>query len=155
MKKALFALLVITLASCADNKNEQAQENKNLMSTDLVNNPATANGIDTAKLGQLPTMDFTDTLHNFGNMREGETVTYDFEFKNNGKGPLIISNASGSCGCTVAEYPNEPVPPGQSGKMTIKFNSAEKMGHQEKSVTINTNAGVRMLYIKADVQTKK
>jgi hypothetical protein len=67
---------------------------------------------------------------------------------------LIINNASGSCGCTVPEYPHEPIAPGKSGVLKVKFHSADKLGHQEKSVIVTTNSskGTHMLYIKADVK---
>jgi hypothetical protein len=156
MKKYIFLLPVLWLTACG-NTEEAPKENKDLLSTELVNNPRSAEGTDTAALNALATMDFKDTVHNFGQLVEGEVATYDFEFTNNGQGPLIISNASGSCGCTVPEYPHEPLAPGKSAIMKVKFNSTEKVGHQEKSVTINTNSkrGTHMLYIKADVKEKK
>jgi hypothetical protein len=153
MNKIILALAVIGLAAC-NNNSEQQETRKDLLPANLVNNPRSAQGMDTAAFNALPTMDFKDTMHNFGSMHEGEMSTYDFEFTNNGKQPLIISNAIGSCGCTVPSYPHEPVQPGKSSVMKVQFNSAGKMGHQEKSVTISTNSkrGTHMLYIKADVQ---
>jgi len=99
-------------------------------------------------------MDFADTLHDFGTIKEGEIMTYEFEFTNHGKSPLIVSSANGSCGCTVADFPREPVQPGKSGKIKTQFNSAGREGHQEKSVTLQTNStrGVHMLYIKGEVK---
>lgn len=155
MRKYLFGILVLGLAACGGQKPVNPQEeDKNLLSTNLVSNPASANGTDSALMHTLATMDFKDTMHNFGTMREGETVFYDFEFTNNGKNPLIINNALGSCGCTVPEYPHEPIEPGKSAIMKVSFNSTDKQGHQEKSVTITTNStrGTHMLYIKADVK---
>lgn len=156
MKNCLFVALVFILASCGQNSTDDELKNKNLLSTDMVANPRSANGTDTAAMNALPTMDFTDTLYNFGNMHEGETVMHDFEFKNNGGAPLIISNAKGSCGCTVPDYPTEPVAPGKTATINVKFNSEGKQGHQEKTVTLFTNSkrGPQMLYIKADVQPK-
>lgn len=156
MKKLLFVITASTLAfvSC---KEESQKNGSGKFTADLVNNPASAEGVDKATLGELPTMDFDDTTHNFGNMQEGEVVTYDFDFKNNGKTPLIISSAKGSCGCTAPDFPRDPVKPGETGKITVKFNSAGKPNHQEKSVTIVTNSakGTHMLYIKADVTPGK
>ncbi|WP_276134079.1 DUF1573 domain-containing protein [Polluticoccus soli] len=148
----LIAIALMALVSC---KNEAPKEdNKDLLPTDLVSNPRSAEGTDTAAFNALPTMDFKDTLHDFGLMREGETSSYGFEFTNNGKKPLLISGATGSCGCTVADYPREPIQPGQTGTMKVMFNSTDKIGHQEKSVNISTNSkrGTHMLYIKADVK---
>lgn len=157
MKKYIFALLVISLTACNENEPKQTEEKNGLLSTELVNNPRSAEGTDSVALNEMATLDFKDTMHDFGNLIEGEIATYDFEFMNNGKTPLIINNATGSCGCTVPEYPHDPIPPGKGGVMKVKFNSADKKGHQEKSVSINTNSkrGLHMLYIKAQVNETK
>lgn len=156
MKKyVLLILATATLSACGENKKD-TKSKEGLLSTDLVNNPYSANGVDTSSMGSLPTMDFVDTLHNFGWIEEGGRAVYSFEFKNNGKTPLVVSGANGSCGCAVASFPKEPIPPGGSGKIDVEFNSAEKMGHQEKSVSVtaNSNRGVHVLYIKADIKSK-
>ncbi len=150
MRISSIFLLVCLAASC----NNAANKDNGSSATSLVNNPYTANGIDTAAMNAKPTMDFVDTMHNFGKLREGETVEYDFDFKNNGKTPLIITQAVGSCGCTVADYDHDPIGPGKSGTMKVKFNSTGKSGHEEKSVTITTNSnkGAHNLYIMAEVE---
>jgi hypothetical protein len=153
MKRLLF-LSLMALAAC---NGENKTEDKSKMPVSLVNNPHTADGVDTVTAAMKPTMDFKDTTHDFGNLHEGEKVSFDFEFTNNGKTPLVISSASGSCGCTVPEFPRDPVAPGASAKMKVTFNSTGKSGHQEKSVTIRTNTlrNVHMLYIKSEVQGGK
>jgi hypothetical protein len=145
-------ICLISLAACNNANKNDAKNTKGLPAT-LVNNPYTANGIDSATLRTLATMDFVDTLHDFGTMHAGEKADYDFVFKNNGKNPLIITKATGSCGCTVPDYPHEPIAPGQSNKIHVRFNSTGKFGPQNKSVTILTNStkGTHMLFIKADV----
>jgi hypothetical protein len=102
-------------------------------------------------------MDFKDTLHDFGNVKEGDIVEYDFAFVNNGRTPLIISNAEGSCGCTVPEYQHDPIAPGKGGEIKVRFNSKGKSGHQEKTVFITTNSkrGTHLLFIKAEVLANK
>lgn len=157
MKKIWIPALFLFLAACKGGEEEKSQQDKGLLSTDVVKNPANIDGIDTTQLKTMATMDFTDTTHNFGNIREGEKVVYDFAFKNNGSTPLIIANAVGSCGCTVPAYPTEPVAPGATGAIKVEFNSADKAGHQEKSITINSNTarGVNTLYITADVKGKE
>lgn len=151
MKRIFIVLLVAVLAACGEQHKDSEK-----ISTAIVNNPLTASGVDEQAAGVKPTMDFADTTHNFGQMHEGESATYEFRFKNNGKTPLVISTAAGSCGCTVADYPKDPVPPGQSGVMKVTFNSTGKQGHQEKSVTIqaNTVKNIHMLYIQAEVEGK-
>ncbi|WP_205685667.1 DUF1573 domain-containing protein [Flavipsychrobacter stenotrophus] len=150
----LIALLGIGAASCNSNTPEAP---KGQLPTSLVNNPHTANGIDTVSAARKPTMDFKDTVHEFGTIHQGESVTHEFTFTNNGKTPLLITNASGSCGCTVPVYPHDPVAPGKTEVIKVTFNSAGKGGHQEKSVTITTNTvrSIHMLYIKGEVEVPK
>ena len=128
-----------------------------MLPASLVNNPHTANGVNTSELDKMPTIDFKDTLHDFGTLQQGETGAFDFEFVNNGKTPLVISDAHASCGCTVANYPKDPVAPGKTGVIKVTYNSAGKSGHQEKSIVIHTNAkrSVNYLYIKVDINAPK
>lgn len=106
--------------------------------------------------GKYPIMAFADQEHDFGTISEGDKVSYNFEFKNTGEADLIISQAKGSCGCTVPEFPKEPVKPGESGKIKVTFNSAGKPGDQHKSVTItaNTANATERLSITASVKPK-
>ena len=149
----LTTFLLLTLA-CNNNKVNQ---NPNGIDPSLVNNPRTANGMDTVAAARKPTMDFADTSHDFGTIQQDEIVSYEFAFTNNGKTPLIISGAAGSCGCTVPVYPHDPIQPGGTGTMKVTFNSASKEGPQNKTVTINTNTlrSIHMLYIHAEVVVPK
>jgi hypothetical protein len=84
-------------------------------------------------------MSFEKTSFDFGKIKQGESVHYDFKFKNTGKTPLIISDAVATCGCTVPETPKDPVKPGAEGVIKVVFNSTGKMGMQDKVVTISSN----------------
>lgn len=99
------------------------------------------------------TMAFGESEHNFGDIKQGETVEHVFTFTNTGENPLLISNAQGSCGCTVPSYPTEPIPPGESGEILVKFDSKGKTGDQHKTVTItaNTDPAQTRLAIKGNV----
>ena len=99
---------------------------------------------------------FKATSHDFKKITEGTQATYSLEFTNTGKGPLIISSAQGSCGCTVPEYPNEPVAPGEEGVIKVSFNSAGKPNQQSKTVTLTTNSvpSTKVLTITANVTPK-
>ncbi|HTN46039.1 MAG TPA: DUF1573 domain-containing protein [Flavipsychrobacter sp.] len=156
MKKyLLFTIVAAALfTACKEEKPKEEARDKNLLPTDLVNNPRSANGGNPEELAAMPTMDFKDTVFDFGTIKEGDVSVHEFEFTNNGKNPLIISNATGSCGCTIPEYPSEPVVAGKSNKIKVEFNSKGKPGHQEKSVAVTTNSrrGVHMLYIKGNVK---
>ena len=153
MKRLLIISLVAFVACNNSNKNTTPTDQ---LPISLINNPHTASGMDTVAAARKPTMDFIDTLHNFGTIHEKEIVEYDFVFTNNGKSPLIINSATGSCGCTIPNYSREPIPPGKTDTMKVTFNSAGKAGHQEKAVTIHANTilGIHMLYIKADIASE-
>ncbi len=99
---------------------------------------------------------FKSNNYDFGKITAGEKVTHDFEFTNTGSAPLIISNASAACGCTVPDYPKEPIAPGKSGIIKVVFNSAGKTGMQHKVVTLTTNANPPLteIYITGEVKAK-
>lgn len=105
---------------------------------------------------ELPQLTFAKESHDFGTINEGEIVETQFKFTNTGEGPLIISSAQGSCGCTVPEYPNEPVAPGEEGIIKVSFNSSGKPNQQSKTVTLTTNAvpSTKVLTITANVTPK-
>ena len=143
------ACSTLLILSCGDNKDAT----KKGLDPALINNPRTADAPGTIATDAIATMDFADTAHEFGKMHQGEVASYEFKFTNNGKAPLLISNAAGTCGCTVPDYPHEPIVPGQSAIITVKFNSTGKTGLQNKSVNIftNSNKGTHVLNITADV----
>lgn len=84
-------------------------------------------------------MSFTQEQYDFGTVPEGEVVKRTFKFKNTGKEPLIISDAKGSCGCTVPKWPREPIAPGASSDIVVEFNSDKKTGKRNQQVTITAN----------------
>ena len=148
MKKNLAAVLFIiagfiavTLTSCKNGK----------ISSDLIENPNTANG--KGDLSQLPSFKFEEESHDFRKIMQGETVSYEFKFKNAGKSDLIISDVSTSCGCTVPSYPKTPIHPDQQASIKVSFNSAGKHGFQSKNIVIvaNTQPNTVILRIKAEV----
>jgi len=104
--------------------------------------------------GKYPEMTFATKEHDFGTIEADSKVNYSFIFKNTGQADLIITRAVGSCGCTIPEYPKDPIKVGESGKIDVSFNSANKHGNQQKSVTIytNTKAGAESLYITASIK---
>ncbi len=84
-------------------------------------------------------IDFKKDTHDYGNVKYGGDGTCTFEFTNTGDAPLIISNAKGSCGCTVPSWPKEPIAPGASSVITVKYDT-KRPGAIAKSVTITSNA---------------
>jgi hypothetical protein len=100
-----------------------------------------------------PIMTFEHSSHDFGTISQGEKVKHSFYFTNTGKSPLLIHSAQGTCGCTIPEWPKEPIQPGEEGKIEVSFNSEYKTGHQEKMVTIlaNTKPTKTVIKITGDV----
>ncbi len=103
--------------------------------------------------GPLPAFAFAKENHDFGTINDGDIVEHVFKFTNNGKAPLIISNATATCGCTVPKWPKEPIAVGETGEIQVRFNSRNKGGIQNKTITItaNTFPSVNKLQIKANV----
>jgi len=91
-----------------------------------------------AQIGQGPKIEFEKDVHDFGTLDQGGDATTEFVFTNTGDAPLLISNARGSCGCTVPVWPREPIAPGKSASIKVRYDS-NRVGPINKSVTINTN----------------
>lgn len=118
--------------------------------------PASAK-YEAALLKDTTTIEFVDSsVAYFDTITEGDKVERTFRIKNSGNKDLLIANAFGACGCTVPEYPKEPLKPGATASIKVTFNSAGKYGEQNKSVTLvcNTIARNEMLYLKGFVKDK-
>jgi hypothetical protein len=102
-------------------------------------------------------MKFENESHDFGKITQGDVVHYDFKFTNTGKSPLIITNATATCGCTTPEYPRDPIKPGSTGVIKVTFNSAGKKGLQDKQITVtaNTNPADNMVHLIGEVTLPK
>ncbi len=154
-KSILFLLSVLFLFfSCSSPKEKNPNLPENAIDPAVVENPASATG--DAK-GNVPTFKFLNTTHDFGKIVDGEKVSFAFRFTNSGTGDLLIRAANGSCGCTVPEYPKEPIPPGGSGIITVTFNSEGRVGMQNKTVSLiaNTIPNTTELSISAEVLEAK
>lgn len=134
--------LIIITTSCKEQRTD--------ISTNDIMNTKSAEGNSNA---DLPEIKFEEETHDFGRITQGEKVTYNFKFKNTGGANLIISSASGSCGCTIPDYPKKPILPGEEANINVVFASEGKSGIVEKSVTIVTNCepSTRIIYIKANI----
>ncbi len=97
-----------------------------------------------------------DSLYDFGKIAEGENVEFSYRFKNVGSKPLVVSNASASCGCTVPEKPEAPIKPGETGFIKVKFNSEGRAGVAHKTVSVLSNASPAFpeLVLKGEVTPK-
>ncbi len=110
------------------------------------NSESAAGGVDPAQ--GTPQFAFEEESHDFGQIAEGTLAQHSFKFKNTGNAPLIISNAQGSCGCTVPEYPRTPIAPGESGEIKVSFDSNGRPGRNDKQVTINANTVPNVMVLK-------
>ena len=124
--------------------NEPAPTEKKTPQSVEVKNSSQENTINAQIIDDEGSAKFTftsdgGTVWNFGTIREGEDPEHTFTFKNTGDEPMIISNAKGSCGCTVPSWPKEPIAPGDEGEINVKFNSKGKKGSQNKTVTLTAN----------------
>lgn len=101
-------------------------------------------------------MEFDNVRHRYGEVEEGTIVTHTWAFKNSGKAPLVISNAKSTCGCTVPEWPKEPIPIGGTGEIFVKFDTKNKENFQTKPIfiTANTHPTETTLYLMGKVKKK-
>ena len=103
----------------------------------------------------LADISFEKMVHDYGTLIQGGNGECEFKFKNTGKEPLIITNCQGSCGCTVPQCPKDPILPGKSGVIKVKYDS-NRVGPISKSVSVQSNAksGVQTLQIKGNIEAK-
>lgn len=111
--------------------------------------------MNTSVAPELPktSISFEKANHDFGKIKQNTENKYVFSFTNTGSEPLVISNAVGSCGCTVPTYPKEPIAPGKKGQIEVVYSPGKQMGKQTKtvSVTANTEPAVTQVNISAEV----
>ncbi len=136
----LFSISLIVV-SC---NNNEASKKIDLENAKKVESSSTKN--------EYPTIEFNKTVHDFGNVENGEAVFTEFELTNTGNADLIIINAFASCGCTVPEYQKTPIAPGEKSILKVRFQQSAQ-GQQQKTVTLvtNTQKGEELLTIKANV----
>ncbi len=104
--------------------------------------------------GPTTTMQFAEMSHDFGEINQDTENKHNFKFTNTGTEPLIITSATGSCGCTVPEYPKEPIPPGGSSEIKVVYSPGKQENQQHKEVTLvaNTDPSSTVLKISAFVK---
>ncbi len=100
---------------------------------------AKSNVVQTASKPKVTEIVFKRNFFSFGDIVQGDTVKFNFDFTNIGEVPLIIEDAKGSCSCTHPKYPIIPIQPGESGKITGIYVSDDKVGPQNASVTLTAN----------------
>ncbi len=157
MKQLAIFLLAATSIFFAFCKSENGgvQEVKSGSAAELVRLPTNADGsVDTTKTAK---MTFEEAIFVFDTVDQGAIVEHEFKFKNTGVAPLLIHEAVSSCGCTVPEFPKDPIPPGGSSAIRAKFNTDGKSFQQSKMirVTANTFPNQTSVTLKGYVREKK
>ncbi len=159
----LFCLLALAVGFTAcksdtANKAEETVTTLNDKSTlPNANNPQAATPTpaipaDTVNVAKIT---FTEQVYDYGTIKAGEQVEHTFKFTNTGVAPLIIETAKSTCGCTVPQYPKEPIAPGEAGEIAVKFNSKGKSGRQRKPVNITANTWPKLTTVHIDGTVEK
>ncbi|PQJ72555.1 DUF1573 domain-containing protein [Polaribacter butkevichii] len=152
MKKITILLAFVITASfftaCKDGGNVTSKINKENL------DKAASRDNEIKKGTALISLD--KKVYDFGTVNEGDIVETTFLVTNSGKTDLVITNAQGSCGCTVPTWPKTPIKPGETGKVDVKFNTNGKPNRQQKTVTLTTNteSGREVLTLKGSVTPK-
>lgn len=150
MNKYFLGMVLVAALSACQNSNSQTSSSNSIGSTEKTDTTALADP-------DAPKVAVEKTTYEFGTITQGEKVKHEFKFKNVGKTPLIITNASATCGCTVPDYPKNPIKPGEEGIIAVVFDSAGKLGQQDKVVTVTSNANPSFdqLHLVGEVKEKK
>ena len=137
MKKLLIismmSMISILLLSCGEKKTPEG------FTTSDVHNPMTAEGLSKKDVDKMPVLSFETLEYDFGRVIKGEKLSYAFKFTNTGKSNLIISSARSSCGCTTSTPPQAPIRPGESGEISVTFDSKTQKGEVNKMVVVSAN----------------
>lgn len=160
MTKSIFSVfavfaLAFSVFSCQQGQDDVRAAARETVQTQTPTTPAAPATPNVAvPTGPVTTLAFADAgKYDFGTVTEGEIVSHTFSFTNTGSEPLIISDAKGSCGCTVPSKPTAPIAPGEDGEITVQFNSKNKKGARNQKVTItsNTNPAQTFIYLTGTV----
>lgn len=137
MKRTLvicgICMMALMMSACGDKNKEEG------FTTSDVHNPMTAEGLSKKDAEKMPVLTFETLEYDFGRVIKGEKLTYAFKFTNTGKSNLIISSARSSCGCTTSTPPQAPIRPGESGEITVVFDSKSQKGEVSKMVVVSAN----------------
>jgi hypothetical protein len=141
-----FVLAGLIFSSCKENASSKIN----------TSNLETAKERDAKLSLGFPIIEFDQTEYDFGTITEGEKVEGTFVITNAGKTDLLITDVKPSCGCTTPDWTKEAIGPGETGEIKFEFNSANRVGKQNKSITIKSNAekNTQIIRIKGEVTAK-
>lgn len=141
LNERIDGILALKQSNNGTNASSNAVPPVNLQPQGNINNPSTPQSNTQAPSGPTTSVRFNEEIHNFGNVDVNTDNPYSFVFTNTGKEPLLITNAKGSCGCTVPSWPKDPIMPGATGNIDVVFRPSKGQAGQpqEKTVTITAN----------------
>ena len=145
-KYGLIALLAIGMVTGCNTDNVDRT-----VGSEVLDNPATLKG---KKIDKMPVITFEETAFEAGEISQGEVLNYVYKFKNTGNAPLILSSVTASCGCTIAKnYPKGKILPGEGGEIAVEFDSDNKWGDLDVSITVGSNAipAITQLFIRTNI----
>lgn len=147
----------MSLASCTKDQSADqlvSTEDAVVVDQQTVEAAPTAEATAQAVSGPLTTLALSESAFAFGKVKKGEQVEHVYEVTNTGTNPLIISQVKPGCGCTVPDYTKDPILPGQKGKITLKFDSAQFDGlvNKQAEVYANVEKAPVIIGFSADVQ---
>ncbi len=150
-KQTVYVFLSMFVMACGLSACGGKKSNKTANTTAEVTDSLPPQGIT-----DRPVFTFVTDSHDFGQVEEGELVKRSYRFTNTGTAPLIISDASAQCGCTVPQFPKNPVAVGETNEIVVHFNSKERTGIQNKEITItaNTEPTLTVLTLRGEVVKK-
>jgi hypothetical protein len=125
-KYILFLLVAATFVSCDARRKDKIADDTEAQKA--------------LALKDSTTVQIIDSAYNFNPVTEGEKVVYNYRFKNTGTKPLVIVEATASCGCTVPQKPEKPILPGETGFIKVVFDSKGRVGEAHKTITVISNA---------------
>ena len=150
MKNIFFLLAALVMMLACNQSNSKTNEPVSSMASFDPTDPIT----DSSNFTSIQWLD--STHQELGKIKEGETPEISWKFRNVGDKPLVVLNASATCGCTVAEKPEQPIAPGEEGLIKAKFSSQGRVGANEKQVIVMTNTkGNTTHYLKFKVEVEK
>ena len=152
--RQLLVVAILTLAvSCLNKTDKEKSSDLTASSVPLAPTPSTA-VVDESKLTSIQWLDSSKSM---GTVTEGGTLKINYRFKNSGSKPLVIEKVQPGCGCTVADYPKQPIAPGEEGEITAEFDTKGREGVQKKNITVvaNTRENTYTLYFDVTVNKAK
>lgn len=149
MKKLVFSFAILAFAISMVNAQNAAQQKKDAASADeqrkMIEQENAAKALE--ENPNAPIIKFDKVVHDYGEIEQNADGNCEFKFTNNGKEPLILSNVRSSCGCTVPVWPRQPILPGQSDVIKVKYDT-KRIGIINKSIQVYSNATEKTVVLK-------